>query len=446
MSDKYLDLAQQLVETALRHGAEEAETYINMSQELDIEVNNQQVETMKVSQDKGIGLRVIKEGRLGFVYSSDFSPERIEGVVKQAIANGEKTTSDKYNRLPVNIGKLKELEFNNQTLENVSVEDKIQLAKRIEQAAKGYDKRVKNTRTSSYQEAKYTVCLANSNGIASTYTGSYCGGYSYLVAEQDGESQTGFGLQYSLNYHEIDPEKIGQQAAKKAVQMLGAITINTQKANIILDPYIATNFLGLIGPALTGEAVLKGKSLFANKKGQKVAADEVCIIDDGCKIGGIMSAPFDGEGVPTSKTTLIQDGALKGFLHNTYTAANMGEQSTGNAVRNSFKSTPEVGTTNFYINSGKTSRKKLIDEVNKGFYITEVMGMHTANPISGDFSLGAAGIWIENGEFTKPVRGVAIAGNILELLQAVEVVGDDLTFFVGKGSPTLRIGEMVISG
>jgi PmbA protein len=204
--------------------------------------------------------------------------------------------------------------------------------------------------------------------------------------------------------------------------------------------------LEVTAPSLTAEAVQKGKSLFANKMGQDIAASELNIIDDGHKKGAIISSPFDGEGVSTQKTILVENGILKSYLHNTYTAKKDGVSSTGNAKRGSYKSTPEVGTTNFYIDKGNITKDELIKNVEKGFYITEVMGMHTANPISGDFSVGASGIWIENGEFTKPVRGVAIAGNIKELLKSVEAVADDLTFFIGIGSPTLRIAKMTVSG
>ena len=222
--------------------------------------------------------------------------------------------------------------------------------------------------------------------------------------------------------------------------------MGTQKAAVVLDPYIATNFLGLLSPALSAEAVQKGRSLFAGKVNQAVASPLITVVDDGRLPGGIASAPFDGEGVPTSETVLIDQGQLKGFLHNTYTAAKEGVSSTGNGVRSSFKSTPEVGSTNFFIRAGEKSPEQLIKEVPKGLYVTEVMGMHTANPISGDFSVGASGIWIEKGELTRPVRGVAIAGNIMDLLGAVDAVGSDLEFFGGKGAPTLRVSSMSLSG
>ncbi|HHW45006.1 MAG TPA: TldD/PmbA family protein, partial [Desulfotomaculum sp.] len=234
--------------------------------------------------------------------------------------------------------------------------------------------------------------------------------------------------------------------ARRAVRMLGARPVATRRAAVILEPYVATGFLGLLGPGLTAEAVQKNRSPFAGKVGQQVASTMVTVLDDGAMAGGIASAPFDGEGVPTGRTVLIEGGVLKGFLHNTYTAARDGVQSTGNGVRGSFKSTPEVGTTNFFIQPGTVSPEQLIRDTASGLYVTEVMGMHTANPISGDFSVGAAGILIENGQLTRPVRGVAIAGNLLELLNHVDGVAGDLTFFGGRGSPTIRVARMSISG
>jgi PmbA protein len=228
--------------------------------------------------------------------------------------------------------------------------------------------------------------------------------------------------------------------------MLGAAPVATRKAVVLLDPYVATGFLGLIGPALTGEAVQKGRSLFAGKVGERVASDKITIIDDGLLGGGIASAPFDGEGVPTSRTILVKKGDLRGYLHNTYTAAKDGVQSTGNGVRSSFKGTPEVGMTNFYIEAGQIPVEQLIKDISSGIYVTEVMGMHTANPISGDFSVGVSGLLIENGELTRPVRGMAMGGNIIELLENIDAVGNDLHFFIGKGSPTLRVAQLTISG
>jgi PmbA protein len=180
--------------------------------------------------------------------------------------------------------------------------------------------------------------------------------------------------------------------------------------------------------------------------GERVAAAGVTLIDDGTYPTGIGSAPFDGEGVPSGKTVLVESGVLQGYLYNTYTAKKEGKASTGNAVRASFKTTPSVGTTNFYLKPGNQAPEELVREVSNGLYVLEVMGMHTANPISGDFSIGAKGVWIENGVLSRPVRGIVIAGNVIELLKQVDAVASDLRFFGSRGAATFRVTGLTVSG
>lgn len=442
----FLDSAEAAIGKAKQLGAQLAEAYISNAKELNIDVRNGRVETMKLAEDRGLGLRVIKEGRAGFAYSTDLSPRGVEEAARQALANCEKTAEDSHHHLPLPGPSYPELDIYDPGIRGASVEQKIDMAKSMEEAARAYDPRVKIIESSTYQDEEVLITIVNSHGMKLTYRGAYCGIYLALAAGEGEDSQTGFALDYGLKYGRLKPEEVGQEAARRAVRMLGAASVATRKAAVVLDPYVATGFLGLMGPALTGEAVQKGRSLFAGKVGARVASDKVTIIDDGAMPGGIASAPFDGEGVPTSRTVLIEGGLLKGYLYNTYTAAKDGVQSTGNGVRSSFKGTPEVGTTNFFIEAGKTPVDKLIKEVASGLYITEVMGMHTANPISGDFSVGVAGLLIENGEFTRPVRGMAMGGNIIEMLANVDAVGNDLQFYGGKGSPTLRVTGMTISG
>lgn len=446
MTGSFNDLARQVVEKAQSRGADQSEAFLIKSKDLTIDVREGMVETMKVAEDCGLGVRVFKEGRMGFAYTSDLNSGAVEEIIRQALANSESTSPDEYNFMPKPGGQYASLALMDPQIKKASVEEKIEIARTIEKAARGFDSRITITERSSYFDAEYEVSIYNSFGISAGYEGTYCGSYADLVAEENGDNQTGFAIKMSLNYSELDPDQVGREAAEKAVRKLGAKTIGTQKAVIVFDPYIATSFLGVIAPALSAEAVQKGKSLFTGRVGQKVASDKITIVDYGSMPGGIASAPFDGEGVPTTRTVLIQNGELKCYLHNTYTAAKDRVLSTGNSVRSSFKSTPEVGTTNFYIEPGTIPPDDLLKDITAGLYVTDVMGMHTANPISGDFSVGASGIWIENGKFTRPVRGVAIAGNILELLNEVEGVGSDLTFFGGKGAPTVRISRMTISG
>lgn len=442
----FLGVAENAVDKARRMGAQLAEAYISSTKELNIDVREARVETMKLAEERGLGLRVVRDGRTGFSFSTDLSPQGIEEASRQALDNCEKTAEDPYNSLPPPGRAYPDLDIFDPPIREATVEQKIEMARQMEESARAYDPRVKVIETSTYQDGESLVTVANSLGLSSVFKGSYCGIYLALAAGEGEKSQTGFAMDFSLKYSSLKPEDIGREAARRAVRMLGAAPVTTRKAAVVLEPYVATGFLGIISSALTADAVQKGRSLFAGKAGSNVASNKVTIIDDGALAGGIGSAPFDGEGVPTSRTVLIDKGVLKQYLYNTYTAAKDGVSSTGNGVRSSFKGTPEVGVTNFFIEAGQTPAEEIIKGVANGLYVTEVMGMHTANPISGDFSVGVSGLLIENGEVTRPVRGMAMGGNIIELFNSVDVVGNDLQFFISKGSPTIRIAEMTISG
>lgn len=446
MTLEFKSVAEGVVQKARKLGADQAEAFLIKSKDLTIDVSGGNVETLKLAEDRGLGVRVFRGGRVGFAYTSDLADSAVDEIIHQAIHNSDKTSADAFHKMPEPTDKYAKLDLYDPQIFNVPEQDKIEFAKTIEAKARAYDKRIAITERSSYFDAEYEIFIANSMGVNAGYKGGYCGCYADVVAEENGDNQTGFALKMSLKFADLDPDIIGREAAEKAVRKLGAQTVGTQRAVVVFDPYVATSFLGVIAPGLSAESVQKGMSLFRGKTGKAVASDKITIIDNGALEGGIASAPFDGEGVPTSRNVLIDKGELKGFLHNTRTAAKDGVQSTGNGTRSSFKSTPEVGTTNFYIDPGTTTVEDLLGDITTGLYVTDVMGMHTANPISGDFSVGAAGIWIENGKLTKAVRGVAIAGNIIDLMKEIEGVGNDLTFFGGKGSPTLRISKMTISG
>lgn len=445
-SNVFFEKARAAVDKALKMGAQASEAYICKAKELNIEVRNGSVDTMKLAEDSGLGIRVIREGKTGFSFTSDLSATGVEQAAGQALANCMKISEDPFQQLPKPGKAYKKLDIYDPGIRQAAVEQKIEMAKSMEKAARSFDRRIKVIESSTYQDGEALVTIVNSSGIELGYRGSFCGLYLALAAGEGNNSQTGFAIDYTLKYDNLKPDEVGREAAQRAVRMLGAKPVATRCATVVLDPYVATGFLGLIAPSLTGEAVQKNRSLFAGKLGKRVASNKITAIDDGALPGGIASAPFDGEGVATSRTVLLNKGLLQGYLHNTYTAAKDGVESTGNGVRNSFKGTPEVGITNFFIEAGSETVDKLLSEIKSGIYVTEVMGMHTANPISGDFSVGIAGLLIENGELTKPVRGMAIGGNILDFLTRVDGVGNDLKFFGGRGSPTLRVSEITISG
>jgi PmbA protein len=446
MESRYIKNAERAVQKALQLGAKMAEAYISNSKELVIDLRNGEVETMKLAEDRGMGIRVFTDEKTGFSFTTDLGDAAVDEAIRQALANASCAEPDPHRLLPKPAPSYPEMDLYDPAIRETTVEHKIEMARIMENEARAFDSRVKIIESSTYQDGEVEVTLFNSHGISLHYPGAYCGMYISLVAGSGEDSQTGFALNYGLRINELDPVSLGKQAAGRAVRMLGARPGSTQQAAVVLEPYVVTGFLGLLAPALSAEAVQKGRSLFAGKVGQKVASDLINVIDDGTLKDGISSAPFDGEGVPTSRTALIQGGVLQCFLHNTYTASKDGVLSTGNGVRGSFKGTPEVGTTNFFIEPGDKTPEQIIGEVGNGFYVTEVMGLHTANPISGDFSFGASGLWIENGRLSRPVRGMAIAGNIMDLIKNVDAVGNDLQFFGSKGAPTIRVSRMSISG
>lgn len=439
-------LGEKAVQKAMSLGASGAEAFLTCSKDLSLEVRDQQVDTLKLAEQQGLGVRLFKKNRLGFAYTSDLSETALEQTVVQAAANSEATAEDEHNILPEKESLYPELFIYDSAISKIPLEKKIELAQNMELAARQADPRVKITQKCAYSDSSYEVTVINSQGVKGSYRGAYCGAYAYLVAEENGTSETGFAFQYRLKYDQIDPARIAREAAQKAVRMLGAVGVKTQETTVVLDPYVATGFLGLLSLGLSGEAVQKGTSKFAGEIGRQVAAPMITLVDDGTMENGIMSCPFDGEGVASQRTVLMENGILRQFLYNTYAAAKANTSSTGNASRNSYMGTPEIGTTNFYLQNGPLSKERLLREISRGIYITEVMGMHTANPISGDFSLGAAGMLIEKGELVRPVRGIAIAGNVFKLLTLIDGIGNDLEFFGGKGSPTLRVSHMTISG
>ncbi len=440
------DLPEQILNRCHTAGLE-AEVFIQHSQATTIEVKDSKLQTFKLADDKGVGLRVIKHNRQGFAYSTDYSPQSIAELVDTARAGAGNSQPDEYNRLPDCSNSYPEINCYDQALAAVPVEDKIEQARAVEQAAYDCDSRIKRIRQVLYKDIKYQLWVANTHGIRANHQGSQCAVQTMVIAGSNGESQVGWEMDNSHTYKGLMPaEEIGREAARQALSMLGARQISTCQSHIVLDPIVCTDFLAMISSAFSADAVQKGKSLMADKLGRAVASNILNLVDDGLCEQGMGAAPADGEGLPMQRTLLIENGRLVNFLHNTYTAHKAGTDYTGNGMRDDFKQLPGVDITNFYIEPGEISRRELITQTKTGLYITQAMGTHTIDPVSGDFSVGAGGHWIENGEFAYPVRGVVISGNMLDLFKNIDLIANDLRFVGAIGSPTLRICDIIISG
>lgn len=445
MEDFLRNTGEKALELARKRGVE-AEAFLLQGRELSIEVIDGQVETFKEAEEAGLGLRVINQGRLGFVFTSDLSEQAVKQVVEDAISISRYTEADPHNCLPRGKYNYPVLEVYDPAIPATSLEAKIEMAREVEKAARSSDHRINIIERAGYEDSEFTNVIMNTNGVYTSGRGNFCGIYVFLVAEEEGDAQNGFSVMIKKTYKDLDSGFTGKEAANKAVRSLHARTINSAHLPCIMDSYVATRFLSLLAQMVDAGMVQKGKSMFAGKLEQAVAAPVVNLVDDATWAGGIGTFPFDGEGVPSRRNNIIKDGILHGYLYDCYSASKGGVEPSGNGQRGSFRSLPSVGTSNFILQGGSLSQQQLYSDIEKGLYITEVMGMHTANPISGDFSVGAAGIMIENGKLTYPVRGATIAGNLGDFFLDIESLGNDLRFYGGKAAPSIRLKSLSIAG
>ncbi|ADL11889.1 TldD/PmbA family protein [Acetohalobium arabaticum] len=445
-----LDL-KQIIAQGEELGVDDIELFYEESSENNIKIYEGEVESLKSANAKGLGIRVFIDDKMGFAYTSNFSAEEIEKTLQEAIANAEVASTDEYRTLPETVEKVEKLDLYSDDLAAAELEEKIQLALDLEAAALEYDERVDSVDTVGYGDNEVEIRIVNSKGFNESYRQNQCYAYSYVIAREGEDAETGMAITYGDSVAELTPQKTGKEAAENAVALLGGQPVESQKAPVVFPPEVGSMFMYVLSQALTAEAVQKGKSVFAQKVGEEVAAKEVNIIDNGLLEEGLATAPFDGEGVPSAKTEIIKDGKLKTFLYDTYTANKGNGESTGNASRGSYRGIPGVSPSNFYLANGDSSAEGVLSSVDNGFYVMKVSGLVTggANPISGDFSVGATGRWIEDGELTKPVREITIAGNLIDFLQDIDMIGDNLKFnpLIGSyATPTFRVKNLAISG
>lgn len=443
-----IDLAREILQKA-KSLSDEAEVYIHLKKQLKIDVLNQKIESMDDVSDGGLSVRLIKNNRMGFAYTADFDESALDLAVSQAANNMGIFPADVELGFPGPAKQSKNIELVDKDIVQAKLEDKVQLAMNAERAAYALDKRVKKSEKVFYEDIFTITILANSKGVNIAYNKAVCGLFAEVIAEDAGLMETGMWLMFSNKYKELDPGNIGSEAARRAVYMLGAKPEKSGKAPVVLSPYAASTLVSALSPALSAEYVQKGKSIFRNSLEKPVASRKLTLIDCGILETGISSVPYDDEGIPTGETILIKDGYLKSFLHNNATAKKDNIRSTANSFRGSFKSQPEIQPSNLYVKQGLNPQSMIIDGISKGFLITNIMGAHTINPISGDFSIGFSGFLIENGKQTKPVRGMTIAGNILDIFNHIEEIGSDLMFFPHNGNigtPSMLVASLSVSG
>jgi PmbA protein len=446
-------LAADVVERALRAGATEAEAVIREGDEFSTLVRLGQVETLKESGARGIGVRVFLGSngahRTANTSTSDFSEAGLDQLVRGAIDLAQVTSEDPFAGLPdqAAMGQLDgSLDLYYEDVYSMPAAERIDYARRAEAAALSADPRLKNSDGGSFDAATGHKVMANSRGFVGEYRRSYCSVAAMPIAQtEQGGMQRDYWFSSARTLGKLaSPESIGAEAARRTLRRLNARRVATQRVPIVFAPEIARSLVGNIFEAANGDSVYRGASFWANQLGQQVASSNVTVIDDGTIPGLFGTAPFDGEGLPTRRTVIVENGVLKNYLLNTYTGRKLSMQSTGNASRG-LAGTPGIGAGNLFLENGSVSPDQLLADVKVGFYVTELMGFGV-NMVTGDYSRGAAGLWIEDGELTFAVEEITIAGNLKEMLNNVTAIANDLEFRGAVASPTLRIDGMTIAG
>lgn len=422
----------------------------------EIEIFNARIETLSFSDSTGIGIRIFKDRSTGYAYTAVLDSKSIEDCIEKAVSNSTITKKEDYNYLP----RPEEFKFKEKLVDDsmlfredmlkLNTRSKISLAKKLEKLTKSKDKRIISINNVTYSDGIYETAMLNSTGFCDRYRSTSCLIYVVAISKQNGDISTGDFFDCGRTAFDMDLEKVAKTAASRSVSVLRGKKIKSGRVDLLLDPVVSSQFLGVIAGSLTADSVQKGKSLFKGRIGEKIFSIDIDIFDDGTLPYGLASKPFDGEGVTKGKTCVFKNGYLKTYLHNTYTARIDRTLSTGNAVRASYRSTSIVGTSNFYIKPSDIGFDKLLAGIDSGFYVMDIIGLHSGvNTVSGQMSVGAKGIWIEKGSLKYPVKEVTIATDILSFCKSIKKVGKDLLFLPWggyTGSPSMVVGDIMVGG
>jgi len=442
------ELATQVVRLAMERGATDAECTLAEGDEFSAQVRMRALETLKDAGSRRAGLRVLVGKRVGSAHTSDLSSAGVRQMVESALDIAAISTEDPYAGLPdaSELGALSgDLRLYSDDIQSIDTAARIQAALDTEEAALSWDPRITNSEGASFNAYSGTRVFANSRGFLGSYRTSSCSLSTTPVARQGDAMERDFWYSSARSHAKLDsPANVGRRAAERTVRRLGARKVLTQKVPVIFDSVTARSLLGNIFEAVEGDSIYRNASFLAGKLGERVASENVTIVDDGCLPGLFGTSPFDDEGVPSRRTVVMDRGVLQSYLLNSYAARKLGLLTTGNAARG-ITGNAGVGHGNFFLEKGERSPEEMIRGIRQGLYVTELIGQGV-NIVTGDYSRGAAGLWIENGEFAYPVSEITIAANLQQMLVDVEAVGSDLEFRGSVASPTLLIREMTVSG
>lgn len=442
------NIAQRAIDRAKTQGASAADAMIREDDTFSVTVRMGEVETLKEAISRSLMLRVFVGKRTAASHTSDLTPAVVDRLVDETVEMARLTSEDDSGGLPAEAtprSGFPNLDLLDSSWETMTPDERIDLAVRTEAAALSADKAITNSEGASFEYARSQVALANTQGFNGVYEGTGAGLYCVPIAQSKDGMQRDHWMSAARHRNKLaSPEEIGRRAAERALRRLGARKIPTCQVPVVFDPLPARSLLNHVFEAVAGSSIYRRSSFLVDQVGKTVAAPIVSIVDDALMPGGLGSSPFDDEGVPTQTTAIIENGVLKNYLHTAYTARKLASKPTGSGSR-AASGTVTIGPTNFYLKAGTHSPEEILASIKKGLYVVELIGFGV-NAVTGDYSRGAVGLWIENGRLTHPVQEVTIAGNLREMLKNIEMIGNDVTFIGSIAAPTLKISNMVISG
>ena len=449
LSTEPLEIAARLLELAQAAGADQADAVAVSSTNASTTVRKQQIEKVSESTARSVGLRVILDGRQATVSTSDVSDAALAETVETALELARVSEPDPFAGLAdpkEQAHNAPQLALFDEQVPEVNGEQRLTRALACEDAALSADERIVNSGGATFSTNFSSFALVDSNGFAGAYSDTSASMWVEVMAqEEDGQLRNAGWSTSERSLHRMDqPEDVGREAAARALRQLGASKASTCEAPVVWEPRMAAGLAGTVAGAASGEALYRKATFLADRQETEVASPLLTIIDDATMANRLGSRPFDGEGVVTRRNSLVERGIFQGFLFDSYNARRLDTASTGSAWR-SVGGRPQIGSGNLSIEAGVMPPEEIIGEVDDGLYLTTLMGFGI-NYTTGDFSRGAAGIWIRNGELAEPVQEINVSGNLLEMFQRIDAVGNDAQWFGATSAPTLRMSRMTISG
>jgi PmbA protein len=442
------ELASDVLEQSKRKGATQGDLVMAESDSSFVAVRLGEIDKVSQAQEKRLGLRLFFGASSASASTSDISKGAIERLVDDTCALARATAQDTYSGLPApnDLARtIPDLDLLDDRGRSLSIEEKSRMALDAEKAALDFDARITNSEGGEFSAGISRVLYANSHGFCGEYRGSSYGVSVAPVASSNGSMQRDYWYSSQRKFSRLEsPIAVGKRAAERALRRLGARKAKTCECPVVFDPEIAATLLRQLSSAISGYSLYKGASFLVGKLGEKIASDLVTVVDDGTIPGALGSRPFDGEGLATRKKTIVERGVLRSYLLDTYSGKKLGLASTANAAR-SVGDAPGVGPMNFFLLPGTHSPEEIVASVEDGLYVTELIGFGV-NLVTGDYSRGAVGLWIEKGKLAYPVEEITIAGNLKEMLGNIEMVGNDLELRNRISAPTIKISRMTVAG